>query len=295
MGGRDNHPSRDSYATPSHTYAPPTWTTSAPAPTTTARATPSRTGYATPTTTRPAGPQPVAATAGNPLFRDPDSGLINISCTYPRWASDVASARAFFEAARTCLDNMWKPVLQAAKLPFSTPNLSVTARAAEASSPCGSGQGNWAAFYCSANHMIYMPLDQLFINEDRSDAAIFLAVFAHEYGHHVQSISGIMGKNHRDRYDAGPTSARGLELSRRGELEAQCFGGMFIGSSTFVGTLTGAQTQRTIRDNYGRGDKAGDARDHGSLHNYGAWYEHGVEHNRTQKCNTWSSPADSVS
>lgn len=294
-----SHPSKYSYDTPSYTYAPPSYTTSAAAPTTTARtsaATTSRSSTRTATTSsKPAGPQPVNATGDNPLFRDADSGLINIECGYPRWGATVAAAQAFFDAARTCLDNMWKPVLQGAGLPFSSPTVSVPARSANASSPCTSSGGNFAAFYCSTNHTIYMPLDTIQVEDYGDDSVIYLAVFAHEYGHHVEAISGVLGKAHRDRYNAGPTSAQGLEISRRAELGAQCFGGMFIGSSNHVGTVSLDQAQRTIRDNYSRGDGKGDTRDHGSKQHYGSWYEHGYINNRTQKCNTWTAPSADVS
>nr|WP_246461339.1 neutral zinc metallopeptidase [Nocardia transvalensis] len=300
VGSTSDHASRSTYDTPSYTYTPPTYatTTTSAATTTSSAATTSRsatTTRAVTTASKPAGPQPVKATGDNPLFRDPDAGLINIECGYPRWGSSVAAARAFFEAARTCLDNMWKPALQAANLPFSSPNISVPARATDETSPCSSSGGSYAAVYCSANHTIYMPLDHIQIEEYGDDSVIYLAVFAHEYGHHVQAVSGVMEKSHRDRYDAGLSSSKGLELSRRLELEAQCFGGMFIGSSNFIGTVSDDQAQRTVRDNYSRGDDRSDIRDHGTNQHYGSWYEHGYTNNRTQKCNTWLSSSGDVS
>ncbi|WP_146100649.1 neutral zinc metallopeptidase [Nocardia nova] len=309
MGGRDNS-SASSYSTsaPSFTYTTPTWATSTSDPTTSssevttystsARATTraaTRTTRAAPTSTKPAGPQPVVATANNPLFGDHDSGLINIECGYPRWGSSVAAATAFFNAEKDCLDRMWQPVLQAANLPFSSPTVSVPARGVDAVSPCTSSGGNYAAFYCSTNNTIYMPLDHLQVEQFGDQAEIYASVFAHEYGHHVQGISGISDKENKDRYDAGVRSAVGLELSRRLELEAQCFGGMWVGSSQFVGSLTTDQVGRIRRTNYRRGDQAGDMRDHGTPDHYGAWYDQGHDNNRTWMCNTWNSPSDSVS
>lgn len=308
MGGHDSS-SASAYttSTPSYTYTTPSWdpataetTTAAAQPSTTARYTattrPStRRTSAAPTTTKPAGPQPVVATATNPLFDDHDSGLINIQCGYPRWGSDVASATAFFQAEKDCLDRMWKPVLQGANLPFTSPTVSVPARGVDAVSPCTSSGGSYAAFYCSTNHTIYMPLDHLQIDQFGDQAEIYASVFAHEYGHHVQGISGISEKENRDRYNAGPRSATGLELSRRLELEANCFGGMWAGSSQFVGTLTDAQVGRIRQTNYRRGDRDGDMRDHGTPDHGGAWYDQGHDNNRTWMCNTWASPSDAVS
>ncbi|WP_228535268.1 neutral zinc metallopeptidase [Nocardia sp. BSTN01] len=303
MGGRDNSSASYSTSTPSFTYTPPTWATSTSETATTARSTttpyPSTTKpyYRTTTvvpTTKPAGPQPVAATAANPIFDDHNSGLINISCGYPRWGSDVASATAFFQAAKSCLDRMWQPVLVAQNLPFSSPTVSVPASGANAASPCGSS-GSYAAFYCSANNTIYMPLDHIQTEVYGDRWYVYLGVFAHEYGHHVQAISGIMSKMSRDRYNAGTNSAAGLELSRRLELEAQCFGGMFISSSEVAGTVSNDQAYYVKQDNYQRGDDHSDVRDHGANQHYGAWYAQGEDNNRTWMCNTWNSPSDSVS
>lgn len=58
----------------------------------------------------------------------------------------------------------------------------------------------------------------------------YLAVYAHEYGHHVQELSGISSEEWNQRVAAGVDSPVGLELSRRSELQAQCFSGMFLGS-----------------------------------------------------------------
>ncbi|WP_435592346.1 neutral zinc metallopeptidase [Nocardia sp. bgisy118] len=284
--------------TPSYTYTPTipsssaATTTSAARPTT-AASSPVRTTSATPT--RPAGPQPVAKLGDHPLFTHVDTGLNNIQCTFSRWAPNVAAAQAFFQSASTCLGQMWKALLDYENLPFSPPNISVPARGVDAVSPCTSAGGNYAAFYCSMNNTIYMPLDKIQTNLYGDNWVIYLTVFAHEYGHHVQAISGISKRTHEERYNAGPRSARGLELSRRMELGAQCFGGMFIGSSAYVGSVSGAQGENTVRDNYTRGDNPGDARDHGSKQNYGLWYEYGYRNNRVQKCNSWVASADAVS
>ncbi|MEV6337116.1 neutral zinc metallopeptidase [Nocardia vinacea] len=287
-----NRPSAYTPPTPSYTYTPPT---SSPGPTSRAAAAATTTRAAAPTTTKPAGPQPVAKTGDNPLFSDSESGVINADCSYPAWAATVDAATRFFQAASACLDKKWRPVLQGANLPYSSPAVSVPARGADAASPCGSGSANWAAFYCSANHTIYMPLDKIQIERYGNDTVIYLTVFAHEYGHHVQAISGITQAMSSQRSDAGARSALGLELSRRLELEAQCFAGMYVGTSVVDGAFDKAEQSRTTADQYGRGDKSGDARDHGTTQHYGAWFEQGQNYDRTFQCNTWNMSSDEVS
>lgn len=56
----------------------------------------------------------------------------------------------------------------------------------------------------------------------------YLSVFSHEFGHHVQEVTGILDEANRRERRVGRDSPAGLESSRRTELQAQCFAGMFI-------------------------------------------------------------------
>ncbi|MGW4741883.1 neutral zinc metallopeptidase [Nocardia xishanensis] len=243
----------------------------------------------------PDGSQGAAETGNNPLLTDPNATLIPADCDYTPWSTQVETARKFFETAAGCLESAWKPVLQKANLPFTPPALNVSASTADISTPCTGTTTNFAAFYCPANKTIYMPISQLQTDLFKDNWVVYLSVFAHEYGHHVQAMSGILRKANSERVDAGARSQRGLELSRRIELQAQCFNGMYLGSSEDGGSLSSAQIGVARRDAHGRGDGPTDARDHGSSENSGDWFEEGVDKNRTNQCNTFTAPAGRVS
>ncbi len=265
--------------------------------TTSAGRTAGRTVLAAPNTSVAAGPAPVAATAANPLFANQDNGLINIRCDLPRWAASPAAATAFFDAASTCLGEMWQPMLRAQNLPFHSPAVAAPAHAADASSPCGSSP-NFAAYFCSANDTIYLPLDTIQTEVYGDRWYVYLEVFAHEYGHHIQALTGIMDRQAQQREDVGARSAQGLELSRRTELEAQCFAGMFVGSSRYVGLFSDDQAVYMQRDQYTRGDEKQqtDMHDHGTSRHYGDWFVNvGEQYNRVWRCNTWTAPSAEVS
>ncbi|WP_040794013.1 neutral zinc metallopeptidase, partial [Nocardia higoensis] len=180
-------------------------------------------------------------------------------------------------------------------LSFAPPTLEVSATTAGITTPCTGTTTNFAAFYCPANKTIYMPISQLQTDLFGDNWVVYLSVFAHEYGHHVQAMSGILTKANRERVEAGARSDRGLELSRRIELQAQCFDGMYLGSSQEAGALSSSQISLAIRDANGRGDGPTDSPDHGSSENSGSWFEIGVDHNRTAQCNTFAAPAEAVS
>ncbi|MFF0541665.1 neutral zinc metallopeptidase [Nocardia thailandica] len=236
-----------------------------------------------------------AETGTNPLLTDSNGALVPASCDYAPWGTAEAKARAFFESAARCLESAWKPLLEKNQLPYQSPALSVTATTDGITTPCTGSTSNFAAFYCAANKTIYMPISQLQTDIFKDNWVVYLSVFAHEFGHHVQAQSGILKKANSDRVDAGVRSAKGLELSRRVELQANCFDGMYIGVSNKAGSLSAGQVTVAKRDAYGRGDGPGDMRDHGSSQHGGEWFELGLDRNRTAQCNTFTASASDVS
>ncbi|NKY84486.1 hypothetical protein HGA07_02460 [Nocardia veterana] len=237
----------------------------------------------------------VPETATNPLLADPGSPLSPARCPYAPWGTQVDAARAFFESAATCLAEAWKPVLESAKLSFTAPKLVVTATTSGITTPCSGSSSNFAAFYCGADQTIYMPVSQLQTEMFHDHWEIYLSVFAHEYGHHIQALSGILGAANKQRRQTGLYSEPGLELSRRVELQANCFDGMYFASSAAGKSLTSVQAQSARSDAYGRGDGTGDMRSHGTAEHAGDWWSAGFDKNKTAQCNTFTASAGQVS
>jgi uncharacterized protein len=262
----------------------PVTTTDAPAPT-----------ADTPTQNAPAGPKPVYELGENPLFAD-GLGAPEVTCDLTRWQSSPQGAAAFFDSALPCLDAAWQPVMAQAGLPFFRPSIEYP-EGTSWSSPCGSvasDNGVVAAFYCGKNNTLYMPYEGLQTEMYGPHPGVYLAVLAHEYGHHVQAMSGVLDTYSQARYEAGVDSGPGLELSRRLELQAQCFSGMFMAASFGRGSVNDTILDEA-RTTQNRGDHtAGRPRDHGSDANTSAWWEQGAQKNRTFQCNTWKSPPADV-
>ncbi|WP_253890618.1 neutral zinc metallopeptidase [Actinokineospora diospyrosa] len=302
LAGKRSRPNDVGYSAPTTTSASRTTTTTTA--TTTSRPTRSTTTTTTtrgttrssqPTTTTQAGPQPVHALGDNPLF-SATNGVSVVTCNLPAWRSDPQSAQAFFTAALPCFDKAWAPVMQRANLPYFTPALKFPPGETW-SSACGTAKSTWAAFYCGQDNTIYMPYEGLQIEQYGNKAGVYLALFSHEFGHHIQAISGINDAYWDARYEAGDQTPTGLELSRRSELQAQCFGGMwFAGGQHGGGSITDTFIRDMLADGYTRGDwQQGVQPDHGSPQHYGAWQEHGFKNNRTMPCNTWLAAAADVS
>ncbi|GAA0604357.1 hypothetical protein GCM10010174_21150 [Kutzneria viridogrisea] len=231
-------------------------------------------------------------TADNPLFGV--NGLPGTNCALSRWTTDPAGAERFFRSALPCLDAAWAPVLRAAKLPFFTPKLAFP-EGANFASPCGAMQvGRMVAYYCGTNNTLYMPFSGLQTAQYGAHPGVYLALFAHEYGHHVQQLSGVMDAYVDQRYDAGQDSDAGLELSRRLELQAQCFSGMFLAATGGRGDVD-ANLVTEANTSQDRGDHNGPPRDHGTDDHTIAWWRQGYQKNSPAQCNTWRSSAADVS
>jgi uncharacterized protein len=215
----------------------------------------------------------------------PDGG-----CVLPPWSKYEKGVKDFLRAGLNCLDARWRPIMAQLNLPWRPPALEVTLESK--TTPCGGSRLDpYNSYYCSANDLItVVPESYLSTPEGiEFSAATAMAMLAHEYGHHLQYLSGIGHASRARETAAGEHSPEGLELSRRLELQAQCLAGIFYGA-----TLGATAVEFAIRDAYRRGDVPGREADHGQRANVGAWFEHGVTRNRLADCNTYTAEPDAV-
>jgi predicted metalloprotease len=93
---------------------------------------------------------------------------------------------------------------------------------------CGFGQAAAGPFYCPNDAKVY--IDPSFANElsqrfgAPGDAAMAY-VIAHEVGHHVQDLQGILGKAHQLQARASDTEGNAIQV--KVELQADCYAGVW--------------------------------------------------------------------
>ncbi|MGH3451724.1 MAG: neutral zinc metallopeptidase [Haloechinothrix sp.] len=248
------------------------------------------------TTTQPrqenyagSGPDKIMKLAEHPMLADANAGLPNLACQLPPWRSGPAAAKEYFRAATGCLNAAWEPFLRQHNLPFTPPDLRFPTDD-EFESDCGTitvGVGT-AAYYCEGE--LFLPYHGLQTDQYGDNPGVYLALIAHEYGHHVQELSGIMDAAWEKIYAAGEHSRAGEEMSRRKELQAQCFSGMFLGSHVERGgSITREMYNQAWEDQETRGDDTSGGHNHGSNENYAAWWRIGAIDNRIVDCNTFTA------
>ncbi|RBM11193.1 metalloprotease [Prauserella sp. PE36] len=292
--GRDNEPSADGGYTNNAATSTVESTTTTASSTTSTTTESSETSTESSTSEVEQGPRKILALADHPILQDPDAGLQNLACHLPAWESNPAAAEAFFTAAAGCLDAAWGPFLEYYNLPFVSPTLHFPSGGGF-DTPCGTIEVGiaTAAYYCENN--LYVPFAGLQTEQYGNNPGVYLALFAHEYGHHVQEVAGIMDAAWEEIYAAGQNSPAGLEMSRRKELQAQCFSGMFMGAHVDRGgTITRDMYDKAWYDQETRGDDTSGTQDHGSNQNYAAWWRAGAYDNRIVDCNTFAASSADV-
>lgn len=160
------------------------------------------------------------------------------------------------------LDAYWGTVLpEQTQVAYTLPG--AVAFSGATTTACGSASSATGPFYCPPDQTIYVDVDFFAVLRDRyGSSGGPLAeeyVVAHEVGHHIQQITGVMDA--ADRSGTGPESD-----SVRIELMADCLAGMWAGAAaTTVDPETGAPflapiTEADLADALSAAEAVGDDR-----------------------------------
>lgn len=166
-------------------------------------------------------------------------------------------------------------------------------------SGCGTAQSAMGPFYCPLDKKVY--LDTSFFDEMQrkfrtgGDFA-YAYVIAHEVGHHVQDVLGILGKVQARQRDVD--EVEGNQLSVRIELMADCLAGVWaknsndkynaISDSDIREAIAAAQAIGDDRlQQRSRGEVSPDSFTHGSSEQRVRWLTTGLRSGQVQSCDTF--------
>lgn len=165
---------------------------------------------------------------------------------------------------------------------------------------CGYGQAAAGPFYCPTDKRVY--LDLSFYEDMRNklgaegDTA-FAYVIAHEVGHHVQNLTGILPQVHQAQQNANKAQAN--ELSVRLELQADCYAGVwghyaqaqgYFDETDLTEAFNAAEAVGDDRlQKQSQGYAVPDSFTHGTSAQRLAWFKRGLQNGDPAQCNTFAS------
>ncbi len=166
-------------------------------------------------------------------------------------------------------------------------------------SGCGQASSAMGPFYCPADKKVYLDLDFFDELQKRFHAKGDFAqayVIAHEVGHHVQNLLGILPKVHQKQRYLSKTEAN--KLSVKTELQADCFAGVWakwdeqlhhILDRGDIDEALNAATQigdDTLQKN-AQGYAVPDSFTHGTSKQRREWFYKGFDTGDIKECNTF--------
>lgn len=143
-------------------------------------------------------------------------------CTSGPYATEACNALQ-------SLNETWAPLFARANVPFQQPELVLYPSGPVSTRGCGNASSAAGPFYCPADMGIY--IDTAFYDtmaRQMSAGGDFARyyVMAHEYGHHIQNLTGIADQV-RSLQARNPAQRNQLQV--RMELQADCYAGVWAG------------------------------------------------------------------
>lgn len=225
----------------------------------------------------------------------------NIDTTPPPQSQQAGAndeMRDFVSRVLASTERTWGEIFRRNGAAYEQPKLVLFSGAVQ--SACGFAKTASGPFYCPEDRKVYIDLEFYRELRERFQAPGDFAqayVIAHEIGHHVQNLLGIMRKAQegQSRSNRGEANA----LSVRVELQADCFAGVWAGSANRERKIL---EEGDVEEGLNAAAQIGDDRiqkrtqgyvvpesfTHGRAEQRVRWFRRGLESGDLRQCDTFS-------
>lgn len=204
----------------------------------------------------------------------------------------------FVSAVLGSTEDTWSQIFEENGQSYRQPRLVIYERGTN--SACGFGQAAMGPFYCPPDQRVYLDtsffrdLAQRFRAPGEFAAAY---VIAHEIGHHVQNVIGILPRVTEERQRVSREQSNALSV--RTELQADCFAGIWAYHANERGIVEPGDVEQALAaataigddrlQQQSQGTVVPDSFTHGSSAQRVRWFRAGLESGDMQACNTFSA------
>ena len=204
---------------------------------------------------------------------------------------------AFIRTVLAEPEDTWNGIFQASGETYREPTLVLFS--GQVQSACGFASAATGPFYCPGDQRVY--LDTSFFQELKQQfgaAGDFAEayVIAHEVGHHVQNLIGVLPRFNQSRQRMSEVEAN--RMSVRVELQADCFAGVWAKFTDQKGLLEQGDLEEALNAAQQIGDDTLQKRSQGYVvpesFNHGTsaqrmdWFRRGFENGDVNACDTFS-------
>lgn len=196
-------------------------------------------------------------------------------------------------------EDVWNGIFKAEGLTYEEPTL--TLFSGGISSACGYASSASGPFYCPNDRKVYLDtafFDQLATQFNAAGDFAQAYVIAHEVGHHVQNLTGILPKFNEMRQ--GMSEADANKGSVQVELQADCFAGVWAHFTAQKGVLEEGDLDEALNAAQQIGDDTLQKRSQGYVvpesFNHGTsaqrqkWLKAGFKSGKLSDCDTFNNP-----
>jgi predicted metalloprotease len=194
-------------------------------------------------------------------------------------------------------EDVWSEIFRQAGRDYPEPTLVLFS--GSVSSACGYASSASGPFYCPGDRKLYIDLSFYEQLRRRFNAPGDFAqayVLAHEVGHHVQNVVGLLPKFNEERRRMSERQAN--QYSVRVELQADCYAGVWANKTAHKGYLeegdidealnAAAQIGDDMIQKRTQGYVVPDAFNHGTSEQRRRWFYQGYKSGNTSDCDTFN-------
>ena len=216
----------------------------------------------------------------------------------PRMTANNDKMTAFVKTVLADTEDVWTDIFKENGLVYRVPTMVLFDGSIR--SACGNATSASGPFYCPGDQKLYIDLafyDQLANQFGAAGDFAQAYVLAHEVGHHVQNLTGVLPNFNNKRQSMSEIDSN--RMSVKVELQADCFAGIWAFKTAQKGFLESGDIEEALNaagkigddtlQKESQGYVVPDAFNHGTSAQRVEWFSRGAKRGKLEDCDTFNA------